>query len=161
MTSAFRTALVLITSVLLAGAGYLIFSTVTGTGATADDGGGRHLSRDLEQALEKADRAAGKDGVDIVVTSGLRSWDHQEKLWEQAVDKYGSEQEAKRWVLPPEESAHVNGDAVDVGAAGADWLEDHGAAYGLCRRYANEWWHFELLTEPGGRCPALVPDAAG
>lgn len=32
-----------------------------------------------------------------------------------------------------------------MGPAGsADWLARHGAAFGLCRVYRNEPWHFEL-----------------
>jgi hypothetical protein len=56
----------------------------------------------------------------------------------------------------------VTGDAVDLGPTQADdWVIRHGADYGLCQTYANELWHFELATEPGGSCPAPRPDAAG
>lgn len=76
--------------------------------------------------------------------------------------RYGGASEAARWVLPPERSLHVQGRAVDVGdEAAAHWLEANGSAWGLCRRYENEWWHFELLTAPGGSCPALAPSAGG
>jgi hypothetical protein len=79
---------------------------------------------------------------------------------EHAIAKYGSLQQALRYVSPPDRSKHVTGDAVDIGPDSADrWLEQHGSAYGLCRVFANERWHFELLTEPGGSCPALLPDA--
>jgi D-alanyl-D-alanine carboxypeptidase len=65
-------------------------------------------------------------------------------------------------VNTPELSAHVTGDAVDIGPTDADsWLSQHGADYGLCQIYANEMWHFELATEPGGTCPAQLPDSAG
>jgi hypothetical protein len=43
--------------------------------------------------------------------------------------------------------------------AGALWLERNGWRFGLCRVYANEWWHFEGVIAPGERCPALAPDA--
>ncbi|WP_269205274.1 D-alanyl-D-alanine carboxypeptidase family protein [Motilibacter aurantiacus] len=92
------------------------------------------------------------------MTSGWRSARHQRRLFDRAVAQYGSREAASRWVLPPDDSAHVRGQAVDVGPAeGMAWLEERGAAYGLCRRYANEPWHFEPLTEPGGTCPALEP----
>jgi hypothetical protein len=54
----------------------------------------------------------------------------------------------------------VSGDAVDLGPArAASWLGDHGAAYGLCRVYANEPWHFELRAgAAGGGCPAPYAD---
>jgi hypothetical protein len=55
----------------------------------------------------------------------------------------------------------VTGDAVDIGPQEADaWLVEHGAAYGLCQIFANEAWHFELATTPGGVCPDLLPDGS-
>ncbi|CAM2758580.1 D-alanyl-D-alanine carboxypeptidase family protein [Skermania piniformis] len=64
-------------------------------------------------------------------------------------------------MLPPGESTHVRGEAIDVGPQnGAAWLEANGSRYGLCRTFANEWWHFELATVPGGVCPEMLPDAS-
>jgi len=77
------------------------------------------------------------------------------------VRTYGSEAEARRYVSTPDTSEHVTGDAVDVGPTDADsWLSRHGARYGLCQMYANEVWHYELATTPGGRCPEMWPDAS-
>ena len=42
----------------------------------------------------------------------------------------------------------------------ADWLSRHGSAYGLCQVFANEIWHYELATTPGGRCPEMLPDGS-
>jgi LAS superfamily LD-carboxypeptidase LdcB len=79
---------------------------------------------------------------------------------DEAIARHGSAEAAHRWVLPPERSAHVAGLAIDVGpAAGARWLEERGSAYGLCRVYLNEPWHFEPLVAPGTPCPELQPDA--
>lgn len=116
------------------------------------------LAPELARALELATTDAARDGVQIVVTSGLRSHEEQQRLWEEAVQQHGSAEQARRWVLPPEESAHVTGEAIDVAGEGADWLVRHGYRYGLCQRYANEWWHFELRTTPGTACPSLQPD---
>jgi LAS superfamily LD-carboxypeptidase LdcB len=115
----------------------------------------------MARAITRAIAAAAADGVDLHITSGWRSRDEQERLYEQAVRKYGSPAAARRWVLPPEESAHVKGEAVDVGPrSGAQWLEDNGVHFGLCRRYDNEWWHFELLAAPvGSVCPPRQPYA--
>jgi len=50
---------------------------------------------------------------------------------------------------------------VDIGPTAADdWLIQHGADYGLCQTFANEIWHFELATVPGGRCPDMLPDSS-
>jgi LAS superfamily LD-carboxypeptidase LdcB len=78
------------------------------------------------------------------------------------VIEYGSAEAAGEFVLSPEQSRHVSGEAVDIGRTDANsWLSQHGADYGLCQTYANEMWHFELATEPGGECPAQLPNARG
>lgn len=121
----------------------------------------RKLDPDLRAAVEEARAAARADGVTIEITSGWRSRAHQARLFEDAVRKYGSEEEARRYVSPPDTSAHVTGDAVDIGPTSADeWLSRNGAAYGLCQVFANEVWHFELATTPGGRCPPMYPDSS-
>ena len=60
----------------------------------------------------------------------------------------------------PNTSAHVSGDAVDIGPSGAAaWLSEHGAAYGLCQIYGNEPWHYELRPEAIDHgCPAMYAD---
>jgi len=119
------------------------------------------LDRDLLAALQAAGRDARRDGVRMVVTSGWRSREHQERLFAEAVRRYGSEEEARRYVATPDMSAHVTGDAVDIGPTDADdWLSRHGVDYGLCQVFANEIWHYELATGPGGRCPDLLPDGS-
>ena len=131
------------------------------TGTTVfDDGvpGVAKLDPGLLGALRQAATAAADDGVEFVVDSGWRSPAYQEQLLHEAIPKYGSEAEASRWVATPSTSAHVPGDAVDIGPSGAAaWLSEHGAAYGLCRVYGNEPWHYELRPEAINHgCPARV-----
>jgi zinc D-Ala-D-Ala carboxypeptidase len=111
-------------------------------------------------ALRRAAADAANDGVQFVVDSGWRSPAYQEHLLREAVSKYGSEDQAARWVATPRTSAHVSGDAVDIGPSGAAaWLSAHGAAYGLCQIYGNEPWHYELRPEALAQgCPAIYPD---
>ncbi|GAA4232379.1 M15 family metallopeptidase [Actinomadura meridiana] len=114
------------------------------------------LSPDLLAALRRAATAADADGVRLRVNSGWRSPEYQERLLRNAVLKYGSPEEAARWVATPETSAHVWGNAVDIGPPdGAKWLSEHGAAYGLCQIYRNEPWHYELRPDAveNGRPP--------
>ncbi|WP_432541502.1 M15 family metallopeptidase [Kineococcus sp. SYSU DK002] len=116
----------------------------------------------LREALGAAGAAAAADGVEVLVTSGWRSREYQAELLRDAVQRYGSREEAARWVATPDASRHVRGEAVDVGPTGAAyWMAEHGARFGLCQVYANEVWHYELLTVPGGTCPPLRADAAG
>jgi len=114
----------------------------------------------LHDALREAANDAADDGVRFVVDSGWRSSAYQAQLFREAISKYGSEQEAARWVATPNTSAHVSGDAVDIGpAAAAQWLSAHGSAYGLCRIYGNEPWHYELRPEAIDRsCPPMYAD---
>jgi zinc D-Ala-D-Ala carboxypeptidase len=111
-------------------------------------------------ALRQAATDAAGDAVELVVDSGWRSPAYQAQLLHQAVLKYGSEAEATRWVATPETSAHVSGDAVDIGPSGATaWLSEHGAEYGLCQMYGNEPWHYELRREAIDHgCPAMYAD---
>jgi zinc D-Ala-D-Ala carboxypeptidase len=114
----------------------------------------------LLDALRRAATDAADDGVELFVDSGWRSPEYQERLLREAVAKYGSEAEAARWVATPDRSAHVSGDAVDIGPAGATaWLSEHGAAYGLCPIYGNEPWHYELRPQAIDHgCPPVFAD---
>ena len=114
----------------------------------------------LLEALRTAADAAAADDVTFVVNSGWRSAAYQDELLRDAVDEYGSEQEARRWVSTPETSVHVKGEAVDIGYwNAAAWLDDNGAAYGLCRIYDNEPWHFELRPDAvTDGCPRMYAD---
>ena len=119
-----------------------------------------NLDPELRAAVQAAATAAEADGVTFVVTSGWRTAAYQQKLLDDATYKYGSLEEARKHVNTPERSTHITGDAVDIGFTDANsWLSQHGARYGLCQIYANEMWHFELATEPGGVCPEQKPDA--
>jgi D-alanyl-D-alanine carboxypeptidase len=57
-------------------------------------------------------------------------------------------------------TAHVSGDAIDIGPfVAAAWLSEHGAHYGLCQIYRNESWHYELRPEATSRgCPRMYAD---
>lgn len=119
------------------------------------------LDATLLTAVQDAARDAAADGVPFSITSGWRSATYQQRLLDEAVAEYGSLDEALRYVATADTSAHVTGHAVDIGPAEADdWLRRHGARYGLCQAYANEAWHFELATEPGGSCPRMKADAS-
>lgn len=121
----------------------------------------KRLDPALLAAVEAAAQDASDEGIRLRVTSGWRSRAHQERLLTEAIEKYGSGAEALRYVATPDTSAHVTGDAVDIGPApGAEWLGAHGSSYGLCQVFANERWHFELATTPGGECPEMLPDSS-
>jgi zinc D-Ala-D-Ala carboxypeptidase len=118
-----------------------------------------NLDPALLRALRQAATDAAGAGVEFVVDSGWRSPEYQRQLFREAVLKYGSEREAARWVATPNTSAHVSGDAVDMGPSDATaWLSEHGAEYGLCRIYGNEPWHYELRDAIAHGCPPMYGD---
>jgi D-alanyl-D-alanine carboxypeptidase len=129
-----------------------------------DDGipGVANLDPDLLAALRRAAIAAADDGVEFFVDSGWRSQAYQEQLLQEAIARYGSAKEAARWVSTPDASAHVTGDAVDIGHADARaWLSRYGAEFGLCQVYRNEPWHYELRPEAvDHRCPRMYADSS-
>jgi len=127
-----------------------------------DDGipGVANLDPALLRAVRRAATDAADDGVELFVDSGWRSPEYQERLLHEAISEYGSEREAARWVASPTTSAHVSGDAVDIGPSdAAAWLSAHGAGYGLCQIYGNEPWHYELRPSAVDRgCPPVYAD---
>ena len=119
-----------------------------------------NLDPALLGALRRAATDAAGDGIEFLVDSGWRSREYQEQLLQQAISKYGSEGQAARWVATPSTSAHVSGDAIDIGPSAATaWLSKHGATYGLCQIYRNEPWHYELRPEAvDDGCPRMYAD---
>ena len=119
-----------------------------------------NLDPDLLGALRQAATDAADEGVEFLVDSGWRSPGYQNQLLREAVSEYGSVEEATRWVATAETSAHVSGDAVDIGPSDATaWLSEHGAEYGLCQIYRNEPWHYELRPEAIDHgCPPMYAD---
>ena len=121
------------------------------------------VDKQLMNRFKAAQAAAKKDGQKIYIVSGFRTLSRQKTLFNQAIRKYRSIDEAGKWVAPPLISHHPWGIAIDVNypdePVGAGWLETHGSKFGLCRVFENEWWHFEPVIAPGWKCPPLVPDA--
>lgn len=120
----------------------------------------KNLDPALLEALQRAATDAAGAGVEFRMNSGWRSPELQQHMLEDAVDDYGSMEEAARWVATPETSAHVSGDAVDLGPWSAlDWLVQHGSGYGLCQIYGNEAWHYELRPDAVTEgCPQMYND---
>ena len=120
----------------------------------------RNLKPNLLTALRRAATDAEAGGTTFRVNSGWRSPAYQNQLLTDAIAKDGSLQAAQRWVATPETSAHVSGNAVDIGPLRAsDWLASHGHTYGLCQIYANEVWHYEFRpTAERDGCPPMYAD---
>lgn len=86
--------------------------------------------------------------------SGHRSIAHQRELWNDALAKYGTAQEARKWVAPPGKSKHGTGAAGDLSFNGVrldqadsearQWVHENAPKHGLNFRLENEPWHVEV-----------------
>jgi zinc D-Ala-D-Ala carboxypeptidase len=121
------------------------------------------LRGDVHDAWRRLLARATEDGVRLCLNDGKRSAAQQQREFDDAVKRFGTEELAARYVLPPGRSMHVKGIAVDVQPlASAAWVESTGPALGWCRRYENEPWHFEYDPDHATTgCPALLPSATG
>jgi len=104
--------------------------------------------------------AARRDGIReplLLIVSGYRSTDKQAKLYRDAVKRYGSESEARKWVAPPGGSPHHSGRAIDFYLGGKNssgnvkslrqkpaylWLAKYARQFGFYP-YEREPWHWE------------------
>jgi len=120
------------------------------------------LEPNLILAWRAVEKAANADGVIVCLNDGKRSRAQQQATFDDYVAQYG-EEVAKQYVLPPDKSAHVIGNAIDVQPAAAfNWLTKTDGAFGLCRIYDNELWHFEFKKSyAADGCPALLPNPLG
>jgi len=134
------------------------------TGITTPKSLVKGLHPKVELRFKVARAAAKLDGVNLYISSGFRTVERQKYLFDRAVRRHGSYEEAVKWVAPPDVSRHPRGLAMDINypgdPAGAKWLEIYGYRYGLCRVFDNEWWHFEAVTVPGETCPVTYIDSA-
>jgi D-alanyl-D-alanine carboxypeptidase len=121
------------------------------------------LRRDALDAWRRLRAGATDQGTRLCLQDGKRSVRQQQREFAEAVRRFGTEELASRYVLPPEKSMHVKGIAVDVQPLdAAAWVESNGPALGWCRRYENEPWHFEYARNyVADGCPALLPSANG
>lgn len=108
-------------------------------------------------AYFEAKGAMAAQGITMTLTSGKRSYEHQKDLWDKEVRLKGSTPAARMRVLPPDESSHVDGNAIDINVAAQPWMKTNGKQYGWCQIYSNESWHFEYKAAHKQGCPALKP----
>jgi hypothetical protein len=109
-------------------------------------------------AAVRAMDAAAPPGIyeDIGAISGYRSVDHQRRLWESALQRYGSPEAARRWVAPPGNSRHNSGLAMDLSYgsdAAREWVHENAEQFGLHFPMSWENWHIEPVGPDGGRIP--------
>lgn len=106
-----------------------------------------NFNSDMGNALERFLADAQSAGHDIQIYSGFRSNDRQAELFANAVEQYGSEAAARRYVAPPGRSQHNHGNAADLrygNDAAKEWAHANAERYGLNFRMDWEPWHIEF-----------------
>lgn len=106
-----------------------------------------NFNQGFGQSLAPFLSAATEAGYDIDIYSGYRSPEHQGRLYQDALEKYGSPEAARKWVAPPGKSQHNHGLAADL-RYGSDeartWAHNNAPSFGLHFRMGHEPWHVEL-----------------
>lgn len=98
---------------------------------------------------------SASDGA-IWIESGDRDSATQQRLWDEAVAKYGPE-EARNWVAPPGHSNHEKGIAIDFGGD-LTLLAQLAPQYGLYQPMSWEPWHWEPLGSRDNASPLAYTD---
>lgn len=150
-------------------------SQLVGTGEY-DAAGEILLQRDAAKAWTRMEAAAKAQGIDLNLASGFRSPADQEKLWRNAIQRYGSEEAAAKKVAPPKHSQHGTGLAIDIWQAGYEgsdyitgmrfsetpaysWLKANAPSYGFELSFpeqgsqgaGHEPWHWMFVGTEAAR----------
>ncbi len=122
------------------------------------------LTPETSAAFEELVQGAKKDGIDIYLSSGFRSYEYQDEIYNNYCSVYG-QAEADTFSARPGHSEHQTGMAIDVnivddsfaGTPEAIWIENHCFEYGFILRYPQgkenitgykyEPWHIRYLGD--------------
>ncbi|GGF16214.1 D-alanyl-D-alanine carboxypeptidase [Halobacillus andaensis] len=128
----------------------------------------KYMQPEAAAALEELFAAANEEGMRLYATSGYRSYETQEQIYESNVAEKGQE-EADKFSARPGTSEHQTGLAMDVTTAEMEfklqqsfidtkegkWLADHAHEYGFVVRYLEgtsditgyeyEPWHLRYV----------------
>jgi protein involved in polysaccharide export with SLBB domain len=117
------------------------------------------------KALEEMIRDARAAGIKLVPASGFRAHARQQTIFDQAVDNYGSEEQAARWAAPPGYSEHHTGFALDFGdmsiggreTRAYQWLTTNAGSFGFELSFPGggavsfEPWHWRYVGDAESR----------
>ena len=122
------------------------------------------LLPETQAAFDKLVAGAARDGINIYLSSGFRSYEYQSEIYGNYCDIYGQET-ADTFSARPGYSEHQTGMAIDVniiddsfaGTPEAEWIEKHCNEYGFILRYPPgkqaitgykyESWHIRYVGE--------------
>lgn len=106
---------------------------------------GSGLTKETQQAFNTMKEAAKKEGVNLKIISGFRSYDTQSTIYNNYVAKDGKAL-ADRYSARPGYSEHQTGLAIDINSLNqafentkeGKWLKGNGYKYGFILRYPKE-----------------------
>jgi LAS superfamily LD-carboxypeptidase LdcB len=101
---------------------------------------GKPVEKSTSDAFLRMREAARRDGVQIKVVSGFRSYSEQDYLYRLYLQGRGN------LAARPGYSNHQDGHALDLNTAAPgvySWLSRHGRSYGFIRTVPSEDWHWE------------------
>ena len=109
------------------------------------------LAQETAAAYLALAAAAGRDDVELRLSSGFRSYARQKELYE----GYTAHKPGYNLAAPPGRSNHQNGHAFDIVPSDRAyaWLAAHGPGLGFVRTVNGERWHWEYQ-------PTLAADLA-
>lgn len=127
---------------------------------------GMYMHKKAYNAFLKMHNAAGKDGIELIIVSAFRDFDHQKRIWENkwtgrqilsgniiATDIMDSEERAMeilKFSAMPGTSRHHWGTDIDMnslnnnyfasgrGMREYEWLVDHAHKFGFCQPYTHK-----------------------
>ena len=142
--------------------GILIANKTYDLPSTYNPGG---ILPEAQTAFNEMKAAAARDGLNLWICSGFRSYNYQRDLYNSYVNRDGKAK-ADTYSARPGHSEHQTGLAMDINMAGdafnntreAKWLAEHCAEYGFILRYPQgkqditgykyESWHVRYLGKP-------------
>lgn len=155
--------------------GILIANKSYGLPSTYNPGG---LTGDTYNAFQELVQGAANDGINIFLSSGFRSYETQDQIYNNYVYTHG-QATADTFSARPGFSEHQTGLAIDVneisdafnGTPEAIWLADHCTEYGFIIRYPYgkdgvtgykyEPWHIRYVGKEVAQAVKDAADAAG
>ena len=126
------------------------------------------VRKKVAQAFKELQDAAKKEGLNIWLLSGFRSYKRQEALYQGSLKRRGFEH-TNLYVARPGASQHQLGMAVDINNVHTEftktkeyaWLKENAAKFGFSLSfpegqedktgYAFEPWHYRYITPEGSR----------
>ena len=127
---------------------------------------GMLLRANIVSALKEMQRDASQEGVNFVVASAFRTFEHQRGLYNHYISIHGQEA-TDRFSAPPGASQHQLGTTVDFfpielgfrDTPAGIWIKKNGWKYGLSLSYPENFeeitgymyepWHYRYITKEG------------